>query len=217
MPGVPVHHAAFVKGGSDDLGHTGFVLDHFGRIVVMPGEVIRDGPQVLDPGLVPRTMKHTRLIGRLGRMSGHQIPGQRLGLHGQIPELARIVAAQTLFQPDLVLVPAGADLPAVPPRGAKSDAMSIDHHDVQPLLGGVERRRQAGIACADDGDVRTKTAVQRGTFGGNLRRRGVVARGKRPRPVVSIERVHTFNSRCSRSHGLMTCRNSSYSAFLTIS
>ena len=51
------------------------------------------------------------------------------------------------------------------------------------------------------GEVRADVAVVGGEAG------GVFAP-----PVVHMEKVHqTLRSRCSRSHGLMTCRNSLYS------
>src|SRR6056297_1762140 len=103
--------------------------------------------------------------------------------------------------------------------------MRLEQDDIQTGLGQMQGRRQPGIACADDADIRLELTAQR------IERRkrrggGSIPAGRiLPLTVIGEEQVHgegarmadqTFISRCSRSHGLMTCRNSSYSARLMI-
>ena len=119
------------------------------------------------------------------------------------------------FQIVLIQPLPGPDLPAIPPGCAKAHAMCFQQDHRKAALCQMQRRRQPGIAAAHHADIRPRLALQRGERcqrGG----RGRIIRGRvLPGPVIGEQQVHTFKSRCSRSHGLMTCRNSLYSLRLT--
>ncbi len=119
----------------------------------------------------------------------------------------RQIVAEHRLQLVLIAALAGADLAAIAPRGAEADAVRLDQGD--------------GIAQLRPGAARPKGRYSR-------RRRRRHRRGSSPRssgngssgvavaayqlsgycagPVVGVKQVHTFSSRCSRSHGLMTCK-----------
>ena len=48
---------------------------------------------------------------------------------------------------------AGVDQADVAPRAAKADLGAVEHGDRRAALSRVQRRGEAGVACADDGDV----------------------------------------------------------------
>jgi len=60
----------------------------------------------------------------------------------------------------LVFVKARLNLPAIAPRGPEAYALRVDQHHVQPALGGVQRRRQTGVATTDHTQVAARLAPQ---------------------------------------------------------
>ena len=114
---------------------------------------------------------------------------QRLRLLGEVPEQPRPLRPESRLEPALVAPLPGADLAAVPPRGAPADALRLEEHHVEPGPGEVQRRRQAGVAAADDADVGRHLARQRRERRVRCRGRGVPTRGIGAGPVVGGQEV----------------------------
>ena len=83
-----------------------------------------------------------------------QTEGRGLGLLGECPQAFGAVLSEMLLQPVLVAPLAGMKLAAVPSRCAPADPLGLDQHHVDTRLGEVQRRRQTGVAAANDGDMR---------------------------------------------------------------
>ena len=90
-----------------------------------------------------------------------QVLDQRLRLLGEAPEAVGIVAAEMRLEPVLVAPLAGMELPAVPARSPPADPLGLDQRDIDTGLGEMQRRRQAGIAAADDRDMGLDRLVER--------------------------------------------------------
>ena len=145
-----------------------------------------------------------------------QVTDQILGLFSQRPQVAGVVRTHHSFQRLLVLPLARSQLPAVPPRCAEPHALRLDQHHAQSGLGQMQRGGQPGIAAADHADIGPRGPGQGRARGGDVGGRGIPGRRVFPGAVVGVEQVHTFIKRCSRSHGEMTERNSSYSVRFTM-
>ena len=164
-------------------------------------------------------MGHARLQMTVDGVPGDQPLDQRLGILAQLPEPAGLIHAHQLFQRVLLHPLTAAQLPAIAPRGAKAHTLRLQQHHVAPGFGQMQRRREAGVAATDHADIRPGLALQRREAIERRGRRGVPAVGVLAAPVVGVKQVQghqTFSSRCSRSQGEITCRNSSYSARFTM-
>ena len=75
--------------------------------------------------------------------------------------------AEPALEPVLVAALAGADLAAVPSRGAPADPLRLEEHHVEPGLGEVQRRRKPGVAAADHADVGAETRPSSAGNGGS--------------------------------------------------
>ena len=93
-------------------------------------------------------------------MARDQSLDQRLRLLGEGPETVGVVMAEMLLEPVLVAPLAGMELAAVAPRRAPADALGLDDGDVDPGFGEMERRREPGVAAAEDGDVHLRRRVE---------------------------------------------------------
>ena len=126
---------------------------------------------------------------RLGRVAGGEGLCQRDRLLRQVPEAAGVVLAHhrlkiVLFQP----LP-GADLSAVPPRGAPADAVGVKKHHVEAAFGQVQRGRKAGKARAHDADIAGQRALRRREGAGRRGRCGIPRPGKLPGRVIGVQDV----------------------------
>ena len=72
------------------------------------------------------------------------------------------------------LAQAGDHLAAIAARGAPADLAAFEQHHLQPALGGVKRRRQAGAAAADDHQVGLDIALQRRMVRRRIGRRDII-------------------------------------------
>jgi hypothetical protein len=71
----------------------------------------------------------------------------------QVEEAAAIDRPQLLLQGGRHHPEPGIDEPGAASRRAVADLDRLEHDDAAVALGQVQRRRQAGVACTDDGDV----------------------------------------------------------------
>ena len=76
-----------------------------------------------------------------------------LGFFRQLPQQAGLFLSNGLFQFDLVLPLARAELTAVATGRAPADPVRFGNNDVKALFGTVQGGRKAGIASADDAHV----------------------------------------------------------------
>ncbi len=91
---------------------------------------------------------------------GDQLLDQAVGLESDVPDLAGIVAAEGPLVFAHRGAGAGGELAAVAPRGAPAQPVGLDEDDVEAALGQVQRRREPGIAAADDADIRLVLALE---------------------------------------------------------
>ena len=100
-----------------------------------------------------------------------------LRLFGERPQPAGRVLAEALLQPVLVAPLAGVELAAIAPRRPPADAVGFHQRHVDAGFGQMQRRRQAGVAAADDGDVGGDGLTQRREGERGIGRRGIEGRG----------------------------------------
>ena len=93
-------------------------------------------------------------------VAGDEVLDQRLGVLGEPPERMGIIAAELRFEPVLVPPLSRMELPAIPSRGAPSDALGLDQHDVDIGFGEMQGGRQTGVAAPDDRDIRLHRLIE---------------------------------------------------------
>ncbi len=177
VAGVTIEEAAEVALASEHLGHLGARHEAGVRIAVAALQRL---------GLLLQVKGSGRLVGG-GEDAGLEIAGDRvagdplldgrLGLAGELPEKARPLGAEHLFQRGLVEAQVRGDLAAVSPRRAGADPRRLQQHRVVTALGQMQERRETGIAAADDADVGLQAASQRRMLGHPVRRRDIVRCG----------------------------------------
>ena len=89
---------------------------------------------------------------------------------------------------------AGVDEPGVASRGAEADLDRLEGDDLRPRLGEPQRRREPGIAAADDRDVGANLALKR-----RRRRRrgsGYFPKAVRERIVLHVVEMIVSGFRC---------------------
>ncbi len=88
------------------------------------------------------------------------IPHQRHALAREIEQPARVGAPDQPLQRVLLAAVTDDRLAAVAPRGAPADPFGLQHHHPVARLGQFQRRRQSGVARAEDADVGVHLAFQ---------------------------------------------------------
>jgi hypothetical protein len=179
--------------------------------------VVGEPPRMLDLGGLAADMGNAGPVARIDPVVGDQRLHQPLRLLGKVPEPARHVRAVPRLQFVLLAPLAGPHMPAVAPGGTEADALGLQQHDVITALGEMQGGRQSHIAPAHDADIGLLRAAQCGKGRQRRGRRGIPGRRIFSGPVVGVQQVHTASSRCWRSQGLMTSRNSLCSSRLTAS
>ena len=181
-------------------------------VVVVGGKVVGVSLGVVDLAVRITGMSDAGAEGDRHMVAVDQVADEGLGIFCHVPKAAGVVTPDGLFDPVLVLLLPGSDLPTVATGGAEAHPVRFQHDDGQSLFGQVQCCGKAHVAAADHGHVGPPLALQGGKRVKWRTGRGVVAGGVFAPPVVRVQQVHqTLRSRCSRSHGLMTCRNSLYS------
>jgi hypothetical protein len=94
-------------------------------------------------------------------MARDRIDQQALRLFGQVPQPARIIRPDPAGEGCDRRVVAGDDLAAVAPRRAPADPLSLQYRDLEPAERQMQRRRQAGIAGAEHGDIGPAVPAER--------------------------------------------------------
>ena len=216
MPGPQIKDTPLIALGFHQVLHRRAVQNADLFIAIGKGQMFHLGahPRRLAAGIF--AMCDAVQIAGLGGMIAAKVTQLRLAVLGNIPQSLGLHRAQTAFQPQLALVIPRPNLPAIAARRAKTSAMRFKDNHLKALSRQRQRRPKPGISRADDTNIGAGIAAQTGALRWNIRRRRIPAGREYPRFVVAIQRVHTFSSRCSRSHGLITCRNSLYSARLTM-
>ena len=115
------------------------------------------------------------LLVRDRQLAGHEVDvdavhrgefqQMRLGFLGEIEQRLGARPAELGFELVERGALAGAELAAIPARGAVAEAIGVDQRDVGARLGEMGGGRQAGEAAADDDDVGAAVAVERRIFG----------------------------------------------------
>ena len=216
MPRPPVDAAALKRLGPDQIANARPVQRFPLVIAIVPRQPLGIGMHRPDLARPATGDRHPRArIDAVHRMGLDQVRDQRLGLFRHVPQRMRRPMPHHPLK--VVLIPplAGPDLTAVPPRRAEPDPLRLKHHHAQPGLRQMQRRRQPGIPRPHHTDIRPHLALQRRQRVQPHRRCGIPRGWILPGPVIGVQQVHTLVSRCSRSHGLITCRNSLYSLRLT--
>ena len=177
VAGVAIEETAEVALAAEHFGHLGARHEAGVRIAVAALQRL---------GLLLQIKGSGRFVGG-GEDPGLEIAGNRvardplldgrLGLAGELPEKARPLVAEHLFQRGLVEAQIRGDLAAVSPRGARPDPRRLQEHRVVAPLGQMEERREAGVAAADDADVGLQAAAERRMLGHPVRRRDIVRGG----------------------------------------
>jgi hypothetical protein len=158
-------------------------------VAIVPGELLGLGPIGGDVSRLVGGVDDPRPQVAVDPVAGDEAAHQRLRLLGHVPERPRPRPPERGLEPVLVAPLARADLAAVPPRGPPADPLGLEEDDRQPRLGEMERRREPGVAAADDADVGHRIAGERRKERQRLRGRGVPARGIFPRPVVRRQQI----------------------------
>ena len=188
------------------------------RVIVVAGEVVSIGARVVNLAGGVAGVGDTGAEGDRHLVAGDQVADEGFCILGHVPQAAGVVHAHRFLDPVLILPLAAADLPAVATRCTKAQAVGFQHHDAQALFGKVQGCRQTHVASPDHGYIGPHLARQGGERVKCCAGRGVIAGGVFALPVIGVQKVQghqTFRRRCSRSHGLMTCRNSLYSLRFT--
>ena len=153
MAGARVAPPAEIDVGADGLREAPAVEPGDGVVAIGIAELVDIGALLGDEPLPVHRFDQARPPVAGDAVFLDEAERRRLGLLGEVPQAPRCVQAQMRLQPVLVVPLAAVQLAAIAPRGAPADAVLLHQHHVDAGLGQMQRRRQAGEAAADNGDV----------------------------------------------------------------
>ena len=96
---------------------------------------------------------------------------------GEVPQLPRTGNIELLFGLQHILSLPTANQPPIAARRAIADTFGFKHDNAHAELSEIQRRRQAGKACADDAHIGRQLLVQGWSVFESLRCRNVIAIG----------------------------------------
>lgn len=176
MAGAAVEPPAEIVRRPGRRGHLLAVEPGDGLIAVVVAERVDIGALVVDQPRLVDGLDQPRPPVAVDAVARDEAEGQRLRLLGEPPQRPGLVPTELRREPVLVAALAGVELAAVPSRGAPADAVGLDHHRVDARLGEMERRRQPGVAAADDGDVSPHVLAEAREGRGRIGRSGIEGR-----------------------------------------